>query len=80
MYQLYEMSSRGERIGRLMAEMLYIRRTKREIALLTKSATERYKLLLKQHPNLVQEISVKHLASYLGIQPESLSRIRKKIY
>jgi hypothetical protein len=40
---------------------------------------KRYLQLLEQQPRLVQEIPVKYLASYLGVEPESLSRIRKSL-
>ncbi len=43
------------------------------------SAEEHYLALLKDKPKLVQRISQYHLASYLGIQPQSLSRIRKRL-
>ncbi len=43
------------------------------------SAEERYSNLLKNNPDIIQRISQKHIASYLGITPQSLSRIRKKI-
>jgi CRP-like cAMP-binding protein len=74
----YEQNRSGEKIGRLMAEMQYIRRLDREMELLADTAEERYAKLIKRNPQLVQSISVKHLSSYLGIQPESLSRIRKQ--
>ena len=45
--------------------------------ILTKSATERYHELLNARPELVQQIPVHLIAKYLGIEPESLSRIRK---
>ena len=48
-------------------------------ALQTQTAEQRYKLLLQQDAELVQRVSLKHLASYLGIAPQSLSRIRKKM-
>ena len=69
----------AERIGRLNAERIYRRKEEREIALLTMSATERYQDLINRNPQLLQEISLKHIASYLGIKPESLSRIRKQL-
>ncbi len=69
----------AERIGRLNAERIYRRKEEREIALLTMSATERYQDLVDRNPQLLQEISLKHIASYLGIKPESLSRIRKQL-
>jgi CRP-like cAMP-binding protein len=75
----YAHSHHGERIGRLMAEYQYVKRLRREIDLLSRTAEERYAGLLKIAPQLVSNISVKHLSSYLGIQPESLSRIRKQL-
>ncbi len=46
--------------------------------LITLSAEERYQKLLNEEPHLIQELSVQHLASILGITPRHLSRIRKK--
>jgi CRP-like cAMP-binding protein len=73
----YNRSPHAERIGRLMAEHQYAKRLKKEMDLLSLTAEERYAQLLSKHPALVSTLSVKHLSSYLGIQPESLSRIRK---
>lgn len=78
LYQFYDQYKTGERIGRLMAEHQYIARLQREIELLSLSAEERYARLIQRNPHLVHHISVKHLASYLGVQPESLSRIRAR--
>ena len=44
------------------------------------SAEERYLKLLKERPDLIQRAPQHQLASYLGVQPESLSRIRKRLY
>lgn len=52
---------------------------KRLFFLQTLSATERYKQVLEQQPHLIQLIPNKHLASYLGITRETLSRIRANI-
>lgn len=49
------------------------------LAAQSQTATERYAHLLAQHPAYIQRIPQKYLASYLGIAPESLSRIRKKL-
>lgn len=46
--------------------------------LATETAEERYKKLLEKHPDVIERIPLKHLASFLGIAPQSLSRIRKK--
>jgi len=45
----------------------------------TETAERRYEKLMKLYPNLLQKIPLKHLSSFLGIAPQSLSRIRKKI-
>ncbi|WP_118972866.1 Crp/Fnr family transcriptional regulator [Taibaiella koreensis] len=74
----YERSRYGERIGRLIAEEQYVKRLRKEMALRSLTAEERYTALMAKDPALVANISVKHLSSYLGVQPESLSRIRKQ--
>lgn len=51
----------------------------RENALITKSATARYMDLKKEYPNIEKRVSQTHIASYLGISPVSLSRIRQAI-
>ncbi len=43
------------------------------------SARERYVKLLEKYPIYLEQVPLKYLASYLNIQPESLSRIRKKL-
>jgi CRP-like cAMP-binding protein len=78
LYDFYETSKYGERIGRLIAEAQYKKRLEREMELLSLTAEERYSRLMKSNPEFIQTISVKHLSSFLGIQPESLSRIRKQ--
>lgn len=75
--EFYNRYHNGERIGRLIAEYQYVRRLRREMDLLALSAEERYAQLMQRNPTLIQTLSVKHVSSYLGIQPESLSRIRK---
>ncbi len=49
-----------------------------QIDSMTLTAEERYNNLMKKKPELLQRVSQKHIASYLGITPQSLSRIRKK--
>ena len=76
--EFYAKHHNGERVGRLIAEYQYIKRLRREMDLLSRTAEERYNELMQRNPALIQQISVKHLSSYLGIHPESLSRIRKQ--
>lgn len=51
----------------------------RAIALTTLSAEERYLQLLKESPSIIKNIPLKYIASYLGVAPGSLSRIRKEV-
>lgn len=77
--EAYKKSNAANLVGRLMAEHLFIRKTQREIDFLTKSAEERYFDLIKFDPEVIQRIPVNQIARYLGIQPESLSRIRRNL-
>lgn len=79
MAKAYETSLLANKLGRMVTEQYYIRKTNREKDFLTKSATERYMELLEERPELLRDIPVNMIAKYLGIKPESLSRIRKEI-
>jgi CRP-like cAMP-binding protein len=50
----------------------------RMLSMITESAEERYQSMLQRHPELLQHVPLKHIASYLGITDTSLSRIRKE--
>lgn len=65
----------GERITRLAAEISFIDKQHQQIDLLTKTAKERYLELLVTKKG-IERTPLKYLASYLGITPQSLSRIR----
>ena len=65
-------------VARKLAEMVFILKEKREAELLLSDAQERYQQFLADYPNLEKHIAQYHIASYLGITPESLSRIRAK--
>jgi CRP-like cAMP-binding protein len=54
-------------------------RQERELSLLMDDAETRYLSLMKNHPEYIQQVPLKYLASYLNIKPESLSRLRRKI-
>jgi CRP-like cAMP-binding protein len=80
METLYVASPMGVQIGRIAAESLYIHKQQQQIELLTLTAEERYKQLLQKQPETIKRTPSKHIASYLGITPESLSRIRKTVH
>ena len=69
----------GDKMCRIAAEALFIHKQQQQIDILTKSARERYLTILEYQGELLQKTPQKHIASYLGITPQSLSRIRKKI-
>ena len=76
---IYEQTIVGEKIGRLATENLFVTAANRKIALLTHTAEELYLMLFKEHLHLIKHIPLKYLASYIGITPQALSRIRKRI-
>lgn len=63
-------------VARKLAQMLFILKEKRESEFLLNDAQQRYLQFLEDYPNLESRLSQYHIASYLGITPESLSRIR----
>ncbi|MFP4114257.1 MAG: hypothetical protein ACOC2Y_05130 [Spirochaetota bacterium] len=56
----------------------YVRKCDRERELLTLDAISAYETFLAQFPGLAERLPLYHIAGYLGISPETLSRIRKK--
>ncbi len=67
-----------ERFGRLLAIQMLTDLAHKLNAIQFQSAEERYKFLLKKHPNIAFRVPLKHIASYLGITQETLSRVRAK--
>ena len=76
---LYTISPALNTFGRLLAEFNYILAIERIASLQYKNATNRYEAFMKQYPGLFNRIPHHYIASYLGITPESLSRIRKSL-
>jgi CRP-like cAMP-binding protein len=79
MQMLYEQSQRFERFGRIIAENLFIATAKSKRNLMLQSAEDRYMDLLTNQPHIFERLPQHLIASFLGIQPQSLSRIRAKI-
>ncbi len=61
-------------------EQLLIKKTEREILLIKYTPQEIYQYLINREPYLIQNIPLKYIASYIGITPQALSRIRNRIY
>ncbi|RAJ29223.1 Crp/Fnr family transcriptional regulator [Pedobacter cryoconitis] len=77
--EAYKTSLLANQFGRLATEGLYMKRVRKEKDALTKNAEQRYLELIKYRPEVIKEIPVHRIARYLGIHPESLSRLRKSI-
>ncbi len=68
-----------ERLVRIAYESYYIRLEERYVNAQFKTATERYQNLLMQTPHILERVPLGYIASYLGISPETLSRIRSRL-
>lgn len=77
--EVYQETEVGNIIGRMAAESLYLKKARRELAFLNQTAKERYLSLFSERPELIKQIPLKYIASYIGITPQALSRIRKRI-
>lgn len=60
-------------------EKLFLEKCERELRFLTQTPEENYLFLLQKEPVLMQNVPLKYIASYIGITPQALSRIRKRI-
>ncbi|WP_229660169.1 MULTISPECIES: Crp/Fnr family transcriptional regulator [Flavobacteriaceae] len=77
--KLYLKEAYWQEFGRKMAERIYLDAIKRIENLLYFSAEKRYINLLEESPEIFRNVPQKHIASYLGITPQSLSRIRRRL-
>jgi CRP-like cAMP-binding protein len=75
----YESSPVWQKFGRLMAENVLVFVVARNKTLLFNSPEERYLMLMRERPKVMANVPLKYIASYLGITPEALSRIRKRM-
>ena len=79
LYKLYTDCNRYETFGRLMAEQVAQRATEIAMSLSSDKPEERFQNLINKQPDLFQRIPQKYIANFLGVSPESLSRIRNRI-
>jgi CRP/FNR family transcriptional regulator, anaerobic regulatory protein len=77
---LYERIPKIERLSRLLMEQSFIKFTQLSIDLQVLSARERYVKMIKEYPEISQNVPLYHIANYLGIAPKSLSRLRNEIF
>ncbi|OXB02447.1 Crp/Fnr family transcriptional regulator [Flavobacterium pectinovorum] len=77
--KLYKSGIHWQEIGRKLTEMEYVTLQKRMISFQKLSGKQRYEELYQNHQKYIQLIPLQYLASYLGVTPRHLSRIRKAI-
>lgn len=77
--EAYRNHKDSEMYGRLVAEKVLTRETDRVESFLFENAEERYLNFIANNTELMARISLSHLASYLGIERQSLTRIRRKL-
>ncbi|MBC8146372.1 MAG: Crp/Fnr family transcriptional regulator, partial [Bacteroidetes bacterium] len=76
---LYQKFPKLEALARSIMEKEMIKYQEMLMLYITDSPEQRYTKLLKNRPELLQRVPQHQIASYIGIKPESLSRIRKRI-
>jgi len=76
LFKLYDKHPEIERLFRLIFEVAYVGTVDRIEGMQFHTAEERYNALMKEAPDVLKRVPLKHIASYLGITQVSLSRIR----
>ncbi len=76
LHLLFEKYHSFERLGRIIVEQRHMATLEYHQRQKFLSADKRYRTLIQEEPHILSRVSLKHIASYLGISPEHLSRIR----
>ncbi len=78
-FQVFEVAPDGQKFLRLHAENLAFMLRDKLLSLFRDTPEQRYLNLIQTEPSLLQRIPQYYLASYLGIEPESLSRLKRRV-
>ncbi|HVS97724.1 MAG TPA: hypothetical protein VHE54_14620 [Puia sp.] len=73
---LYDHLTKAERMGRLLISDLYVKKDNRYFDQLLQSTRERFLQYVRTHPQMMQRVPQKYIASYLNIKPETFSRLK----
>lgn len=79
MEDLFDEHPRIERIARKVAESSFLRLLDRVIEFQSETLEQRYRKLVDRHESILKDAPLQHIATYLGVKPQSLSRIRSKV-
>jgi CRP-like cAMP-binding protein len=77
--RLYASSATWERRGRLIAEVVLAAAQRRTAALVLQDAEARYRAMIMERPKILERVPKHMIAAYIGITPEALSRLRRKL-
>ncbi|MEO6314622.1 MAG: cyclic nucleotide-binding domain-containing protein [Chitinophagaceae bacterium] len=73
---MYEKFPKTEQLGRMIITEMFIKKDLRDFAQLNKTTRERFLDYMRNHPDMLQRVPQKYLASYLNIKPETFSRLK----
>jgi CRP-like cAMP-binding protein len=73
---LLENHTKMERFFRILSEFNIVHSRKRIVDLMQTPAKERYEKFCRMYPTIVNDVPLKHIASYIGVTPEFLSKLR----
>ncbi|AKD58264.1 Crp/Fnr family transcriptional regulator [Spirosoma radiotolerans] len=76
--RLFAQLTHGERFGRVAIEQIFVKTIGQLVSLYTDAPELRYQAFLENYPTLSTRITQYHIASYVGVKPQSLSRIRAR--
>ena len=76
--KLFDKYPKMEKLGRLVSTEMLTRVVNKLNAIQFQTARERYDYMLAEFPDIAYQVSLGHIASYLGMTQETLSRIRSK--
>ena len=77
--KVYERIPKIERLGRLVITDMFIKKDYRDFSQLSKTTRERFLDYMYTHPDMLQRVPQKYIASYLNIKPETFSRLKHLI-
>ena len=77
--KVYQRMPKIERLGRLVITDMFIKKDYRDFSQLSKTTRERFLDYMYTHPDMLQRVPQKYIASYLNIKPETFSRLKHLI-